>query len=238
MSLLRASPGRGRGQALGGEPPVYDGASIVALAFERGDLPSQQRFIADPAVQTLPAEDAELDFSHVQPASVIGCVVKLQAFGYAARLVHQPLHLFSEVHSSPAPGHLDVPPPTLRFTDWRSLCGQTGSEPLIGCNAGAFRQACYQRLRDRYLYRVLPLALGTCLGDVIGWTWEAPSTWRVPSSFRLAVAVFINPDIVAKAIVAGQCQSDHRDGSLYNQRYGRSLHKHGGPVGNVGHSLR
>ena len=35
---------------LSGEPPVYDGASIVALAFERGDLPSQQRFIADPAV--------------------------------------------------------------------------------------------------------------------------------------------------------------------------------------------
>ena len=26
---------------LSGEPPVYDGASIVALAFERGDLPSQ-----------------------------------------------------------------------------------------------------------------------------------------------------------------------------------------------------
>ena len=33
---------------LGGEPPVYDGASIVALAFERRNLPSQQRFIADP----------------------------------------------------------------------------------------------------------------------------------------------------------------------------------------------
>ena len=41
----------------------------LTLAFERRDLPSQQRFIADPAVQTLPAEDAQLDFSHVQPAS-------------------------------------------------------------------------------------------------------------------------------------------------------------------------
>ena len=71
---------------LGGEPPVYDGASIVALAFECCDLPFQQRFIADPAVQALPAEDAQLDLGHVQPASVIGCVVKLQAFGYAARL--------------------------------------------------------------------------------------------------------------------------------------------------------
>ena len=33
---------------LSGEPPVYDGASVVALAFERGDLLPQQRFIADP----------------------------------------------------------------------------------------------------------------------------------------------------------------------------------------------
>ena len=71
---------------LGGEPPVYDGGGLVALTFERRGIPSQQRFIADPAVQTLPAEDAELDSSHVQPASVIGCVGKLQAFGYAARL--------------------------------------------------------------------------------------------------------------------------------------------------------
>lgn len=58
--------------------------------------------------------------------------------------------------------------------------------------------------------------MGTCLGDVNGWTWAAPSMWRVPSSFRLAsfwirrsgrwgiaIAVFIDPDIVAKAIVAG-----------------------------------
>ena len=38
---------------LGGEPPVYAGGGLVALAFERRDLPSQQRFIADPAVQAL-----------------------------------------------------------------------------------------------------------------------------------------------------------------------------------------
>ena len=48
---------------LGGEPPVYDGGGLVAFAFERRDLPSQRRFIADPAVQTLPAEDAQLDFT-------------------------------------------------------------------------------------------------------------------------------------------------------------------------------
>ena len=49
---------------LGGEPPVYDGGGLVALAFERGDLLPQQRFTADPAVQTLSAEDAQLDFGH------------------------------------------------------------------------------------------------------------------------------------------------------------------------------
>ena len=154
LSLLRASPGRGRGQALGGEPPVYDGGGLVALAFERRDLPSQQHFIAGPAVQTLPAEDAQLDLGHVQPASVIGCVVKLQAFGYAAHLgrskclveraqlvgveivqhqpdhcgvriglVHQPFHPVREVHGSPALGHLDVPPPTLRFTEHEQVPG-------------------------------------------------------------------------------------------------------------------
>ena len=32
---------------LGGEPPGYDGGGLVALALERRDLPSQQRFIAD-----------------------------------------------------------------------------------------------------------------------------------------------------------------------------------------------
>ena len=33
---------------LSGEPPVDDGASIVALAFERGNPLPQQHFIADP----------------------------------------------------------------------------------------------------------------------------------------------------------------------------------------------
>ena len=96
---------------------------------------------SDPAVQTLSAEDAQLDFSHVQPASVIGCVVKLQAFGYAARLGRrkrfveraglvgveivqdQPDHCgvriclvpatssVSEVHGSPAPGSTCLHPP-------------------------------------------------------------------------------------------------------------------------------
>ena len=49
---------------LRGEPPVYDGASIVALAFECGDLLPQQHCIAGPAVQTLSTEDAQLDLSH------------------------------------------------------------------------------------------------------------------------------------------------------------------------------
>ena len=102
------------------------------------------------------------------------------------------------------------------FSCWRSLCGQTGSAPLIAVMPVPSAGPVINDLRDRHPYRVLPLALGTCLGDVNGWTWAAPSTWRVPSSFRLAsfwirrsgrwgiaIAVFIDPDIVAQAIVVG-----------------------------------
>ena len=49
---------------LGGEPPVYDGVSTVALAFQRRDLSFQCCFIADPTAQTLVAEDTDLDLRH------------------------------------------------------------------------------------------------------------------------------------------------------------------------------
>ena len=38
-------------------------------------------------------------------------------------LVHQPLHPVREVHGSAVPGHLDVPPPTLRFTEHEQIPG-------------------------------------------------------------------------------------------------------------------
>ena len=94
---------------LGGEPPVYDGASIVALSFERRNLPSQQRFIADPAVQTLSAEDAQIDLGHVQPASVMGCVVKLQAFGYAVFGVNYFCRLARRIASNRMPPKIREP---------------------------------------------------------------------------------------------------------------------------------
>ena len=45
---------------------------------ERRDLPSQQRFIADRRFRHCLLKTLNSDFSQVQPASVIGCVVKLQ----------------------------------------------------------------------------------------------------------------------------------------------------------------
>ena len=49
---------------LGGKPPVYGCLCRVALAFEGGNLSPQLRRISDAAVQTSPAEDAQLDLSH------------------------------------------------------------------------------------------------------------------------------------------------------------------------------
>ena len=61
---------------LGGEPPVYNGGGLVAFAFERSRLSDA----SSPTRQTLSLKTLQLDFSHVQPASVIGCVVLLMAF--------------------------------------------------------------------------------------------------------------------------------------------------------------
>ena len=68
---------------LGRETPVYDGGSVVALTFECVDLPSQRHFIADTTLQTLVAEDTDLDLRHVQPTSMLRSVMKLQTLGDA-----------------------------------------------------------------------------------------------------------------------------------------------------------
>ena len=57
------------------------------------------------------------------------------------------------------------------FSCWRSLCGQIGSEPLIAVMPVPASRPVSNDLRDRHPYRVLPLTLGTCLSDVIGWIW-------------------------------------------------------------------
>ena len=57
--------------------------AALALAFERRNLSPQLRLIADTAVQTPSAEDAQLDLSHVQPAAMRRSVMKLEALGDA-----------------------------------------------------------------------------------------------------------------------------------------------------------
>ena len=45
---------------LSGEAPVYNGGSLVTLMFQRRDLSLQYHLVADSAVETLVAEDAQL----------------------------------------------------------------------------------------------------------------------------------------------------------------------------------
>ena len=70
---------------LSGETPVYDGYSLVTLMFQRRDLSLQYHLVADPTVETLVAQDAQLYLSHVQPTAVYRSVVKIQALGDATR---------------------------------------------------------------------------------------------------------------------------------------------------------
>ena len=63
---------------------------------------------------------------------------------------------------------------------WRSLCRQTGSEPLIAVMPVHSAGPIINDRRSRHPYRVLQLALGACSGDVTGLIW-APSTLTVPS---------------------------------------------------------
>lgn len=48
----------------GGEAPVYDFLSLVALMFQGRYLPSQSLFITDSTLQTLLAEDTQLYLRH------------------------------------------------------------------------------------------------------------------------------------------------------------------------------
>src|SRR5699024_1439854 len=49
------------------------------MRLPRSDLRSEGRCVIDPAVKTLAFEDAQLNFSHVQPTSFLGNVVELEA---------------------------------------------------------------------------------------------------------------------------------------------------------------
>jgi hypothetical protein len=58
----------------------FDACSCgVALSLPCADFGDEAVGVVDPAIQALAAQDPNLDFDHVQPAGVLGGVVKLQA---------------------------------------------------------------------------------------------------------------------------------------------------------------
>ena len=66
-----------------GETPVNDGGGLIALMLQHRDLCLQYHLVADSAVETLIAEDAQLYLGHVQPTAVYWSVMELQALGDA-----------------------------------------------------------------------------------------------------------------------------------------------------------
>ena len=63
---------------LGGEAPVDDRTGLIALLFQGFDLPAKGVLVGEPLPETTAGDDAELDFRHIQPAAMLGSVVKLQ----------------------------------------------------------------------------------------------------------------------------------------------------------------
>ena len=99
---------------LSSELPLDGFASDVALGLPCVDFALQKLRAGDAAIQALAAEDADLDFRHVQPARVLGRVVKAHA---TQQLVGRALaqHIVEalpevNVQVVPAPGECGEPP--------------------------------------------------------------------------------------------------------------------------------
>ena len=72
---------------LSGESPVYGRSGLVSFCLQGHYLVSEGLFIGDTPAQDSPGQDAELDLCHVEPTTVFGSVVKLQAFAYSPSLL-------------------------------------------------------------------------------------------------------------------------------------------------------
>ena len=70
---------------IGGEAPVHSHHVPVALVLPGVNFPAQHLLIRNPAVQALPGQHSDFNFSHVQPTPMLGGVVNLQTFGNAPR---------------------------------------------------------------------------------------------------------------------------------------------------------
>ena len=69
----------------GGEAPVHSHHVPVALVLPGVNFPAQHLLIRNPAVQALPGQHSDFNFSHVQPTPMLGGVVNLQTFGDTPR---------------------------------------------------------------------------------------------------------------------------------------------------------
>ena len=63
---------------LDAEAPVDAGLSFVSLQFQGVDLPAEGFLVRETLPEATAGEDAELDLRHIQPAAMLGSVVKLQ----------------------------------------------------------------------------------------------------------------------------------------------------------------
>ncbi len=67
------------------EQPGNAGSGIVALLLPRGDFAFEGRSVCNASVEALLAQHTQLDLDHVEPACVLGSVVKFQALRQPAR---------------------------------------------------------------------------------------------------------------------------------------------------------
>src|SRR6478752_10368210 len=77
LGLDRRAPFGAR--ALYGEHPLDASSGFVALFLPSGNLRDQLLALADPPVETLPTQDADLNLDHIEPARVLGRVMEFQA---------------------------------------------------------------------------------------------------------------------------------------------------------------
>src|SRR5919197_4079446 len=70
----------------GGNPPLDLGARGVALVLQLLDLSPELFLVADPPVQALAAEDAQLDLGDVEQTAMLRRVMELQLPQYPPRL--------------------------------------------------------------------------------------------------------------------------------------------------------
>jgi hypothetical protein len=70
----------------GSELPVNFDDLAVAFLFPSGHFRGEHRFVRYTAVETLPSKHAEFDFGHVEPTTMFGRVMELEAMGQAVCL--------------------------------------------------------------------------------------------------------------------------------------------------------